>query len=53
MIGYETRLRQLIDAKLKGVELEPEEIEEAPKVVNLLDALRRSLKDGKNPTFQR
>ncbi len=44
---YETRLRQLIDAKLKGVELEPEEIEEAPKVVNLLDALRRSLNEGK------
>jgi DNA end-binding protein Ku len=44
---YESRLRQLIDAKLKGVELEPEEIAEAPKVVNLLDALRRSLNEGK------
>lgn len=44
---YESRLRQLIDAKLKGVELEPEEIEEAPKVVNLMDALKRSLGEGR------
>lgn len=45
---YEARLRQLIDAKLEGVELEPEEIEEAaPKVTSLMDALKRSLADGK------
>ncbi len=44
---YEARLRQLIDAKLEGVELEPEEIEEAPKVASLMDALKRSLAEGK------
>ena len=47
---FEHRLRELIDAKLKGVELEPEEIEEAPKVVNLMDALKRSLNAGKSPS---
>lgn len=44
---YEKRLRQLIDAKLEGVELEPEEIEEEPKVINLMDALKKSLSQGK------
>ncbi len=43
---YEARLRQLIDAKLEGVELEPEEIEEAPKVTSLMEALKRSLAEG-------
>lgn len=43
---YEARLRQLIDAKLAGVELEPEEIEEAPKVTSLMEALKRSLAEG-------
>ncbi|MGQ3027519.1 MAG: non-homologous end joining protein Ku, partial [Ferrovibrionaceae bacterium] len=43
---YEVRLRQLIDAKLEGVELEPEEIEEAPKVTSLMEALKRSLAEG-------
>jgi DNA end-binding protein Ku len=43
---YEARLRQLIDAKLEGVELEPEEIEEAPKVASLMEALKRSLAEG-------
>jgi len=43
---FEKRLRALIDAKLEGVELEPEEIEAPPNVVNLMDALKRSLKDG-------
>lgn len=43
---YEARLRQLIDAKLEGVELEPEEIEEAPKVTSLMEALKRSLSEG-------
>lgn len=44
---YEARLRQLIDAKLKGVELEPEEIEDEPNVINLMDALKKSLNEGK------
>jgi DNA end-binding protein Ku len=44
---YEARLRQLIDAKLEGVELEPEAVEDAPKVTSLMDALKRSLAEGK------
>ena len=44
---YEKRLRQLIDAKLEGVELAPEETDEEPKVVNLMDALKKSLKEDK------
>lgn len=44
---FENKLRSLIDAKLKGVELEPEEIEESPKVIDLMDALKRSLNGGK------
>lgn len=44
---YEVRLRQLIDAKLKGVELEPEDIEDEPTVINLMDALKKSLGEGK------
>lgn len=44
---YELRLRQLIDAKTKGIELEEEPEVEAPNVVNLMDALKRSLKGEK------
>jgi len=41
---YEARLRQLIDAKTKGIELEDEPEIEVPNVVNLMDALQRSLR---------
>lgn len=44
---YENRLRQLIEAKLEGVELEPEEIEDAPKVIDLMEALKQSLGQGR------
>lgn len=44
---YEGRLRELIEAKLEGVELEPEEIEPAPNVINLMDALKQSLKQDR------
>lgn len=40
---YEQRIRDLVQAKLKGVELEDEPEERAPNVVNLMDALKRSL----------
>lgn len=43
---YEQRMRALIQAKLKGVELEPLEEEEEPKVVDLMEALKRSLEGG-------
>jgi DNA end-binding protein Ku len=45
---YEVRLRKLIDAKLEGVELEEEEFEDVPNVVNLMDALKKSLNEGKS-----
>lgn len=44
---YEARLRKLIDAKLEGVELEEEEFEEVPNVVNLMEALKQSLSGSK------
>ena len=42
---YETRLRAMIDAKLKGEEIEEEETEEPDRgnVVDLMAALRKSL----------
>ncbi|MGE0153220.1 MAG: Ku protein [Reyranellaceae bacterium] len=43
---YEQRMRDLIQAKLKGVELEPLEEAEEPKVVDLMEALKRSLDQG-------
>lgn len=44
---YERRMRDLINAKLEGVELEPLAAAEEPKVVDLMEALKRSLEDGK------
>jgi DNA end-binding protein Ku len=51
---YEDALRKLIDQKIKGKEIvEPEEPEAPPRVVNLMDALRKSLErvstDKKRP----
>jgi len=43
---YEQRMRDLIQAKLKGVELEPIEEADEPKVVDLMEALKRSLGEG-------
>jgi DNA end-binding protein Ku len=43
---YEQRMRDLIQAKLKGVELEPVEEADEPKVVDLMEALKRSLDEG-------
>lgn len=40
---YEEALRTMIDAKIEGEEIVETEVEEPPKVVNLMDALRRSL----------
>jgi DNA end-binding protein Ku len=40
---YQKKLAALIDAKVKGKEIVAAEEEEAPPVVNLMDALRRSL----------
>jgi len=41
---YQDALRELVQSKLKGeVMAAPEEAEEPPKVINLMDALKRSL----------
>jgi DNA end-binding protein Ku len=41
---YQDALRELVQSKLKGeVTQMPEEVEETPKVINLMDALKRSL----------
>ena len=40
---YQVGLREIIDAKIEGREIIAQEIEAPPKVVNLMDALRKSL----------
>jgi len=40
---YKEELRQVIDAKIAGREVVAPEVEMAPKVVNLMEALRKSL----------
>ncbi len=40
---YQQGLREIIDAKIEGREVVAQEVEAPPKVVNLMDALRRSL----------
>lgn len=50
---YREGLRQIIDAKISGEEVVAPEVQEPPKVVDLMEALRRSLdtvsKDKKKP----
>jgi DNA end-binding protein Ku len=41
--GYQDGLREIIQAKVEGREVEAPEIEAPPKVVNLMEALRKSL----------
>jgi DNA end-binding protein Ku len=40
---YQIGLREIIDAKIEGREIAAPEVEAPPKVVNLMDALRKSL----------
>jgi DNA end-binding protein Ku len=40
---YQQGLREIIDAKIEGREIVAPEVEAPPKVVNLMDALRKSL----------
>jgi DNA end-binding protein Ku len=40
---YQQGLREIIDAKIEGREIVAQEVEAPPKVVNLMDALRKSL----------
>src|SRR6185312_9933075 len=47
---YEAAVKKLVDAKRKGKKLPDEETAEpAPKVVNIMDALRSSLASEKKP----
>lgn len=46
---YEAALHRLIEAKRKKVALPEEERPERPKVVSLMDALRRSVSESKRP----
>src|SRR2546430_16839210 len=52
---YQVGLREIIDAKIEGREIVAPEVEAPPKVVNLMDALRKSLdtiSGAKKPTAQ-
>jgi DNA end-binding protein Ku len=40
---YHDALRELVEAKTKGLATTPRAIAEPPKVINLMDALKRSL----------
>ncbi|MGH9204228.1 MAG: Ku protein, partial [Vicinamibacterales bacterium] len=40
---YREGLRQIIDAKIAGEEIVAPDVQEPPKVVDLMEALRRSL----------
>ena len=40
---YQVGLREIIDAKIEGREIIAPEVEAPPKVVNLMEALRKSL----------
>ena len=44
--AYTDRLRELIDAKVQGKEVVTPEPVEEPRVVNLMDALKRSMKEA-------
>jgi Ku protein len=47
---YETELRKLVQRKAKGQAIEPTEPEEKPRnIINLMDALRESLKTNSKP----
>jgi DNA end-binding protein Ku len=44
---YQDALHELVEAKTKGLERAPREVAEPPKVINLMEALKRSLaQDG-------
>ena len=45
---YHEKVKQLIEAKVEGRELVAPEAEEEPQVINLMDALRKSLARTKN-----
>jgi DNA end-binding protein Ku len=49
---YQDALRELVEAKTKGLATTPRAIAEPAKVINLMEALKRSLaQDGKLATM--
>ena len=49
--SYQEALRELVDNKLKGITTTPRTVAEPPKVIDLMEALKRSLMDkGALPT---
>jgi len=48
---YETALKELVEKKMKGIKIEaPPERDEPTKVINLMDALRRSVRSEQQQT---
>ena len=47
---YREKVKELIDAKVEGREVVAPEEEEEPEVINLMDALRKSLAHGESKT---
>src|SRR5271156_2469793 len=51
---YETALRELVEAKVRHAPIPREEpAAQSPKVVNLMDALRKSISDGQKPAVKK
>ena len=50
---YLEKVRDLIDAKVEGREIVTPDVEEDPDVLNLMDALRKSISDTQGPTRKR
>ena len=46
---YQDALRELVEAKTKGLATTPRAIAEPPKVINLMEALKRSVARGAEP----
>lgn len=46
---YMKRIKKLIDSKLKGKKIPVPHVEEEPDVINFMDALQKSVKQGRTP----